>query len=83
MYGEMGFFTSHSSTNDNSDIPDIKDSTPYKRANERYKISFFGEWRIENVHYFKEMEMRGALDWTKGNEDKGDLQFTAGISLKI
>ena len=79
----MGFLTSHSSTNDNTKIPDIKDSTPYKSANVRYTLSLFGEWRIEDIHYFKEIEIRGALDWTKGNEDKGDLQFTAGITLKI
>lgn len=83
LHGEMGFYTSHSSSNDNTKIPDIKDSTPYKSANVRYTLSLFGEWRIEDIHYFKEIEIRGALDWTKGNEDEGDLQFTAGISLKI
>ena len=83
LHGEMGFYTSHSSSNDNTKIPDIKDSTPYKSANARYTLSLFGEWRIEDIHYFKEIEIRGALDWTKGNEDKGDLQFTAGITLKI
>lgn len=83
LHGEMGFYTSHSSSNDNTQIPDIKDSTPYKSANARYTLSLFGEWRIEDIHYFKEIEIRGALDWTKGNEDKGDLQFTAGITIKI
>lgn len=83
LHGEMGFYTSHSSSNDNTKIPDIKDSTPYKSANVRYTLSLFGEWRIEDIHYFKEIEIRGALDWTKGNEDKGDLQFTAGITIKI
>ena len=83
LHGEMGFYTSHSSSNDNTQIPDIKDSTPYKSANARYTLSLFGEWRIEDIHYFKEIEIRGALDWTQGNEDKGDLQFTAGITLKI
>ncbi len=83
LHGEMGFYTSHSSSNDNTKIPDIKDSTPYKSANMRYTLSLFGEWRIEDIHYFKEIEIRGALDWTKGNEDKGDLQFTAGITIKI
>ena len=83
VHGEMGFFTSHSSTNDNSKIPDIKDSSPYIKANKRYTLSLYGEWRIEDIQYFKEMKIRGTLDWTKGNEDEGDLQFTAGISLKI
>ena len=83
LHGEMEFYTSHSSSNDNTKIPDIKDSTPYKSANARYTLSLFGEWRIEDIHYFKEIEIRGALDWTKGNEDKGDLQFTAGITIKI
>ena len=83
VHGEMGFFTSHSSTNDNSKIPDIKDSSPYIKANKRYTLSLYGEWIIEDIQYFKEMKIRGTLDWTKGNEDEGDLQFTVGISLKI
>ena len=56
----MGFLTSHSSTNDNSKIPDIKDSTPCRKANKRYTLSLYGELRIEDVHFFKEIELRGS-----------------------
>ena len=49
----MGFLTSHSSTNDNSKIPDIKDSTPYRQANTRYTLSLYGELRIKGVHFFQ------------------------------
>ena len=53
VHGEMGFFTSHSSTNDNSKIPDIKDSSPYRKANKRYTLSLYGEWIIEDIQCFK------------------------------
>ena len=56
----MGFLTSHSSTNYNSKIPDIKDSTPYRKANKRYTLSLHGELRIKGVHFFKERELRGS-----------------------
>ena len=60
VHGEMGFLTSHSSTNDNSKIPDIKDSTPYRKANKRYTLYLYGELRIKGVHFFKERELRGS-----------------------
>ena len=83
VHGHMDFFSSHSTAQDNNRKPDIKDPTPYKKADYRYTLSLYGEWKIDKTPYFKEMEMRCALDWTKGKEDKGDLQFTLGLTIMI
>lgn len=71
--GEMGFFTSHSNSGDNSKIPDIKDSTPYKTASHRYTISIYGEWEVKSIPNVKETKIRGIVDWIKGDNDNRDL----------
>ena len=83
LHGEMGFFTSHSTTGDNSKVPDIKDSTPYGEDTKRYTLSLYGEWEIMEIRYVKEMDLRFALDLTKTTKDSGDFQFSAGMTIKI
>lgn len=83
LHGKMGFFTPHSTTGDNSKVPDIKDSTPYGEDTKRYTLSLYGEWEIMEIRYVKEMDLRFALDLTKTTKDSGDFQFSAGMTIKI
>ncbi len=83
IHGEMDYFTSHSIFGDNTKVPDIKDNTPYGEATKRITLSLYEEWNIKNVFKYGDVKVRGALDWTKGSEDKGDLQFTFGATIII
>ena len=83
IHGEMNFFVSHSLSGDNSKIPDIKESTPYKNAHNRVTLSLFGEGVIQDVPIFDQLKLRCAIDWTKGSEDKGDLEVSLGMTLNL
>lgn len=83
LEGEMDYFHSHNSENDNSKIPDIKDKTPYGESSMRTTISVFGEYRLPTLWEKIDTTLRMVMDWTKSEKDKGDFQYSVGITLKV
>lgn len=92
-HGEMDFFHSHNTDNDNTDIPNIKDSTPYGTVvTDTLNIGLRGEYEFPDWVSFVSSSAYAQIDWVgrrawnKTSSDtstESDFQFSLGIRLTI
>lgn len=85
IHGEMGFFTSHNSSGDNTDGPDIMDSTPYGTATRYTTFSLYGKYIVPKFVKWMDANVYGEVDYLTrtedGNEAENDIQLTLGVGL--
>ncbi|MFA6690298.1 MAG: hypothetical protein ACOX6K_05490 [Sphaerochaetaceae bacterium] len=85
IHGQMSFFTSHNSTGNNSENPDITDDTPYGTVTRSTTFSLYGKYIVPNFVSWMEASVYGEVDYltrTVGTEAaSNDFQFVLGIGL--
>ena len=85
IHGQMGFFTSHNSENDNGKSPDIKDKTPYGTVTRSTTLSLYGKYIVPDIVSWIDISLFGEVDYltrTVGNgKPSNDVQLILGVGL--
>lgn len=85
IHGQMGFFTSHNSEDDNNGPPDIKDKTPYGTVTRSTTLSLYGKYHVPDIVSWIDISLFGEVDYltrTVGNgKPSNDLQLILGVGL--
>jgi len=85
IHGQMSFFTSHNSGNDNTQDPNIKDSTPYGTTTRSTTFSLYGKYIVPKFVKWVDANVYAEVDYltrkTGSNDAENDIQFTVGLGL--